>query len=313
MMHQTKHYPSSWLAFDLNVLRRLKFESVSMPFTPDPVLGTYLKRYQIRVAANDLLRSAWTAAVASIQNNAEKLTDDDVNLLLEDVYVPGHRLANPALRNWFGETDAWWFDNVRRNLDRLRSPFAFAIGSSIAMAVGDYVHSFTDETRELRQPLSNVYRRIWMSLPEPVNNGQNNVCHNKPISEFIAESPADLLFLRLPAPISGNRTGYPTRAVWREEWLRGEGDFWPGLDTIRNGTLGMTVQTKSQYLQLLQETLGRAGNFKKWAIAHVESGLVSTQDIVTAIAAVNRNRPVEAIYTKDFSELTGSKAVIVTA
>ncbi|MDM7922245.1 MAG: hypothetical protein QUS14_08080, partial [Pyrinomonadaceae bacterium] len=69
------------------------------------------------------------------------------------------------------------------------------------------------------------------------------------------------------------------------------------------------VETKSQYLQLLGDTLRRATNIKRWAIAHVETGFVSTQDIVDAISRV---RKPEAIYTKDFSELTGTKAVIVT-
>lgn len=308
MLH-TKTSPTGWLAFDLNILRRMQFESVSMPFTPNPVLGTYLKRYGVRVMANDLLQSAWTRALASIQNNAERLTDDDVNLILEDVYVPRHRLQNAALRNWFNETDSWWFDNARRNLDRLQSPFAFSIGASLVMAVGDYVMSFNDDTGEIRQPLSNVFRRLWMSLPEPINNGQNNTCQNKGISDFIAENPAELLFLRLPAPRSETRIGFPAKAIWREEWIRGGSDFWSDIDRIRNGNLGMPVETKSQYLQLLEDTLRRAANIKRWAIAHVETGFISTQDIVDAISRVRRP---EAIYTKDFSELTGTKAVIVT-
>ena len=66
--------------------------------------------------------------LAAIQNNSERLSEADVNTILEDAYVPGHTLANPALLNWFGETDAWWFDNVRKNLDRLESPYLFAGG-----------------------------------------------------------------------------------------------------------------------------------------------------------------------------------------
>lgn len=308
MLH-TKSSPTGWLAFDLNILRRLKFDSVSMPFTPNPVLGTYLKRYGVRVLANDLLQSAWTRSIASIQNNAERLSDEDVNVILEDVYVPRHRLQNAALRNWFNETDSWWFDNVRRNLDRVQSPFAFAIGASLTMAVGDYVQSFNDDTGEIRQPLSNVFRRLWMALPEPINNGQNNTCQNKGIGDFIAENPADLMFLRLPPPRSETRIGFPARAVWKEEWLRGGSDFWADVDTVRNGNLGMLVETKSQYLQLLEDTLRRASHIKQWAISHVETGFISTQDIVDSIGRVRRP---EAIYTKDFSELTGTKAVIVT-
>ncbi|MGI8812062.1 MAG: hypothetical protein ACR2IH_05980 [Pyrinomonadaceae bacterium] len=300
--------PASWLAFDLNILRRIEFRSVAMPFTPDPALGVYLKRRDVRVLANDVLQSSWTKAVAAIQNNSAKLSDDDVNTVLEDIYVPRHRPHNPALRNWFGETDAWWFDNARQNIDKLQSPFAFAIAASLIMAVGDYALSFAPETLELRQPLSNVFRRLWMIMPEPVNNGQNNTCQNKNPDEFIAENFADLLFLRLP--FAGRNASLNDHSLWREEWLRGGNDFWEGVESAKNGHLGMPIETKSQYLRLVEETLKRASNTSHWAIAHVETGFVSTQDVADVVSRIRR---VEAIYTKDFSELTGNKAVIITA
>jgi hypothetical protein len=302
--------PKSWLAFELNILRRLEFNSAAMPFTGNPALGIYLKRREVRVFANDLLQSTWTDAVAAIQNNGEKLSDDDVNAVLEDVYVPRHRLQNPSLRNWFNETDSWWFDNIRQNMDRLQSPFAFSIAASLAMQVGDYVRSFTNDTLELRQPLSNVYRRLWSILPEPVNNGQNNSCQNKNPNEFVAECFADLMFLRLPAAGNGNSLNHPHNAVWREEWLRCGNDFWADVAAAQNGKLGMPVETKSQYLRLLEETLRTASHIKTWVIAHVEGGFVSAQDIVEVVGRIRR---VDTVFTKDFSELTGTKAVIITA
>jgi hypothetical protein len=306
----TKSSPTSWLGFELNILRRLDFKSIALPFTGEPTLGTYLKRRDARVLANDLLQSSWTKAVASIQNNSERLSDEDVNNVLEDAYVPRHKLHNPALRNWFNETDSWWFDNVRQNLDRLHSPFAFAIGASLAMQVADYVMSFTTDTLELRQPLSTVYRRLWTILPEPVNNGQNNSCQNKSPNDFIAESFTDLMFLRLPVMGAGTTRGFSDKVLWREEWLRGGDDFWADVEQARNGRLGMAVETKSQYMRLLEETLRTASHIKSWAIAHVETGFVSTQDLVEVIGRIRR---VDTIFTKDFSELTGTKAVIITA
>lgn len=310
MTKQAIFIPRSWLAFELNVLRRQKFDTAAIPFMGNPALGSYLKRDQKRVLANDPLQSAWTRALAAIQNNGERLGEDDIEAVLEDVYVPSNRLHNPALRSWFSETDAWWFDNIRRNLDRLKSPFAFAMAASLAMAVGDYVLSFTEATRDLRQPLSTVYRRLWTCLPETVNNGHNNSCQNKSAEDFIAESAAELLFIRLPAADSGGRTAVPDKAIWREEWLRGGDTFWPDFEAARHGKLGGPVETKSQYLKVVGSALARATHIKTWAIAHVEGGLVSTQDIVNVIAGIRR---VETIYTKDFSELTGTRAVIITA
>lgn len=310
MLDQPKSSPRSWLAFDLNVLRRLQFRSAALPFTDEPAIGAYLKRWDIRVLANDPLQSVWTRAVAAILNNSEKLSADDVNVVLEDAYVPGHRLRNPSLRNWFGETDSWWFDNVRSNIDNLQSPVTRAIASGIAMQVGDYVHSFSDDTLELRQPLSNVFRRLWTIDPDPVNNGQNNACQNKNPKEFIAESFADLIFLRLPPSHSQKPRAFLGRTAWREEWIRGGSDFWDDLEMSQAGILGSQTETKSQYLHLLEDTLQTASNIKSWAIAHVEDGFISTQDIVETIGRIRR---VDAIYTKDFSELTGTKAVIITA
>jgi hypothetical protein len=177
--------------------------------------------------------------------------------------------------------------------------------------VGDYVFSFDETTLELRQPLSNVFRRLWSALPEPVNNGQNNSCQNKNAYEFIAETVgADLMFLRLPRAHNLSQRNYLGWTAWREEFLRGGDDFWNDLEIRQAGRLGTLVETKSQYLRLLEETLRTAKHIKSWAVAHVEDGYLSTQEIVEA---VGRERRVETIFTKDFSELTGTKAVIITA
>lgn len=310
-MHaQTKISPKSWLAFDLNVLRRLEFTSVALPFAEHPALGAYLKRFSVRVAANDPLQSSWARSFAQIVNGSERLSDDDVNVVLNDAYVPGYKLRNQALSSWFSETDAWWFDNVRKNIDGLSSPMLKAIASSIAMAAGDYVFSFKDDTRELRQPLSNVYRRLWSIFPEAYNNGLNNTCQNKNPDDFVSESTADLMFLRLPAAHAQAVKTNLGRHAWREEWLRGGSDFWANFETRMRGKLGAPTETKSQYLHLLEDTLRRASHLKNWAIAHVEDGFIQTQDIADTVARI---RKVDTIYTKDFSELTGTKAVIITA
>jgi len=302
--------PRGWLAFELNVLRRLKFASAAIPFAVETQLGAYLKRWSVRVAANDSMQSAWTKAVAAIQNNAEKLSDDEVNVILEDAYVPGYRLQNAALRRWFNETDSWWFDNIRRNVEKLSSPIAKAIALSIGMSVGDYVLSFAEETLELRQPLSNVYRRLWSVFPEPFNNGQNNTCHNKTVNEFIAENYLDLMFLRLPPSHNQIQQARFGTAAWREEWVRGGDDFWQEVEAANAGKLGTLIETKSQYLHLLEETLQTASHIPAWTIAHVEDGFISTQEIVETVGRIRR---VDTIFTKDFSELTGTKAVIITA
>lgn len=310
MLENSVNTPKSWLAFELNILRRLEFSSVAFPFTNSPNLGNYLKNWNIRVLANDLLQAAFMDAKTYIENNGEELSIEEVEIVLEDAYVPQYQLRNESLRNWFNETDAWWFDNVRTNIERLESPLKQALALSLGMKVGDYVLSFDEGTRILRQPLSNVYRRFWSVQPQPINNGQNNAAYNKNSNEFTAENYTDLLFLRLPTAHNQMFRESLSWTAWREEWIRGGDDFWNDLQENLIGQLGTHIETKSQYLNIIEDILRTASHIKLWAIAHVEDSFISTQDLVETIGKVRR---VDTIYSKDFSELLGTKAVIITA
>jgi hypothetical protein len=302
--------PNGWLAFELGVMRRLKFKSVAFAFTGEPDLGVYLKRWGVRVAANDLAQWSATKALAFIENNTEQLSEEDVATVLEDAYVPRHKLYNPSLRKWFNETDAWWFDNVRENAEKLESPTARALAFCLAMTVGDYALSFDEETREFRQPLSQVFRRAWASQPAPVNNSQRNTSENREAREFVAEQHTNLLFLRLPRARGVHDLRRTSATAWREEWLRGGDGFWDEIKKKQTDRLGTSVGTKQQYLRFVEDLLRAALHLPQWAIAHTENGFIPTSDLVEAI---NRVRKVETIYSKDFSELTGLRATIITA
>ncbi|MCA1814945.1 MAG: hypothetical protein LC746_00795 [Acidobacteria bacterium] len=301
--------PRGWLAFELSVLRRLRFRSVVNPLAGEPDLDVYLKRWGARVAVNDAARWAWVRGLARVENNDTRLTEDDINALLEDVYVPRHALRNPALARWFGETDAWWFDNLRENSERLGGEIKQALALDLGMMVGDYALSFDPATRELRQPLSRTLARIRETLPAPVHNRHANVSRNTDARSFVADQHGDLLFLRLPAP-GASRTRRGTLASWREEWVRGGEDFWSEFEATQTGRLGAHAGTRHQYLRHVEDLLGTAGHFRLWAVSYAESGYFATEELVELL---RRLRKVDTIYTKDFSELAGARAVIVTA
>jgi hypothetical protein len=308
--------PRGWLAFELSVLRRLRFRSFVNPFAGEPDLESHVKRWGVRVSTNDAARWSWIKGIARVENNVERLTADDLETLLEDVYVPRYKLRNGALRRWFSETDAWWFDNLRENAERLEGEIKQSLALNLGMLVGDYVLSFDEDTRELRQPLSRVLRRLHELLPPPFDNGQRNTSANKDARQFVAEQQGDLLFLRLPSPSrssssssGGGATSREGLSAWREEWVRGGGEFWDEFEAARAGRLGGRVETKAQNLHLVEELLEAAAHLKSWAIAHTEGGSTTTEELVETIRRV---RKVETIYTKDFSELLGARATIIT-
>ena len=315
MQTQNNHNAGSigWLGFELSVLHRLKFKSVALPLAGEPGLGLYLKRWNARVAANDPAQWAWTKSQAFIENNCERLTEADLEIVLDDAYVPRNYFRNPTLLTWFNETDAWWFDNVRANAERLSSPYKRALALALGMGVGDYVFSFNLDTRDLRQPLSlsNVFRRVWHTLMPPVNNLRQNSSSNQSAKSFLAETQnTDLLFMRLPRPTRATDSRNARVMTWREEWIRQGKGFWSDLSKERNSRLDAYVETKEQYLGLIEDLMHTAAHLPQWAIEAVSDGFVTTDELVEC---VSNTRKIDAIYTKDFSELLGIKAVIITA
>jgi hypothetical protein len=305
-------FPNGWLAFELGVLRRLKFASVALPFTGEPGLIVQLKNWRVRVAANDPMIWSYTKAFALVENNTEKLYRPHLEQLLDDAYIPREKIANPALFKWFNETDAWWFDNVRFNAEQLE-PYKRALALTAAMMVGDYVLSFNEQTRHLRDPLelSDTFREMLACLPEPHDNSMRNKTSNQDVRNFVAERHhTDLLFLRLPIPVIQTATARDPIVSWREEWLRGGDDFWIDLERSQKARLGSRVQSKQQYLGFVEDLLRTASHIPIWAIAHTENGFISNDELVEKVSRV---RKVSTIYSKDFSDMLGVRASLLVA
>lgn len=305
-------FSNGWVGFDLGVLRRLKFSSIALPFTGEPDIAIQLKRWKVRVATNDPMIWSYTKSLALVENVDQSLTEEDLQLLLDDAYVPRERLDNPTLLKWFNEIDAWWFDNIRFNAEHL-DVYKRALALTLGMMVGDYVLSFTDQTRNLREPfsLSRAFRLMLEALPAVYDNSLRNRSSNQDVRAFVAERHhTDLLFLRLPPPITQSSSQREPLQAWREEWLRGGDDFWLDLERERGARLGSRVQSKQQYLGFVEDLLRTASHIPNWAVAHTENGFISNEELVEKISRV---RKVEAIYSKDFSDLLGVKASVVVA
>src|SRR4030095_5408528 len=182
-------FPNGWLNFELSVLRRLKFSSIALPFTGEPNLGVQLKGWNVRVAANDPMTWSHTKATALIENDSERLTEDDLEAIVDDAYVPRERLDNPSLRNWFNEADAWWLDNVRFNAERLDNQYKRALALTLGLMVGDYVTSFTAKNSPLREPLSlsRLFRQFAEALPCNYENSLRHKATNQDTRTFVAE------------------------------------------------------------------------------------------------------------------------------
>jgi hypothetical protein len=294
--HSSSYNRKSLLGFEASVLRQIEFRSIAIPFFGWTRLDLYLKAWGKLILAND--PRAWAAAVARAMLEARAaLGEEQIARVLEDVYVPGVRLANPELRRWFGETDAWWMDNLRRNIESLEDEQARPQALAIGLMTGDYALSFTDETRELRRPLTTIFWRLaGRALSGPAGHAPSRSA-NLPAEEFIRQGRADLLYLSLPAAHT-TQAGAEARSEWREAWVRASASA-EASDLHR---LTTAPQSKHAYLAMIDRLLRAASHLRTWAIGYQEIGLTSAAEITELI---QEHRPVRATYSKDLTEVAG--------
>jgi hypothetical protein len=298
-----------WLGYELSVLRRIKFNSIAIPFSGQPELDWYLKFWGKQIFSNDLCQWAWWTARALVENQQETLREDDVAQVLHNAYMPRRRLSNPALSQMMSEMDAWWFDNLWLNIQQIENPYQRALAYYHALGVGDYVHSFNPDTAALRRPLSEVFEALWRQQRKVQNNEKDNRSANLEASEFIGSVQVDLMFAHFPRP-EGLAAQRHSVLGWREVWIRGSATGFEEMLAQVTG-FGDQVMSKGRYLELIGRFLEKAKHIPKWAIAHPEDGFITATELGELIKMY---RPVEVTYAKDFSEVSsGLNTYIIVA
>jgi hypothetical protein len=292
----SRYNKKSLLGFEASVLRQIDFRSIAVPFCGWARLDWYLKLWGKVILSND--PRAWAAVVARAMIEAKTtLSEEHILRLLEDIYVPGTRLKNRHLSRWFGETDAWWLDNLRRNVEAIDDELLRAQALMMGLQTGDYALSFNEETRDLRWPLTTIFCRLAGRVLLGTPSHPHNHSSNEPAEPFIKHARADLLYLSLP-PAHTELAGSEARSQWREVWVRGA--YENATDEVMR--LMTAPQSKQAYLSMVDKLLRAAAHIKVWAVGYQEVGLASARDISELI---KEHRPVRATYCKDLTEVAG--------
>jgi len=300
----SRYNKKTLLGFQASVLRQIDFRSIAIPYLSEARLELYLKAWGRLIFANDPRAWAGTVARATVEAT-EPLGEEIIARILEDVYVPGSRLANPGLRRWFGETDSWWMDNLRRNIDRIDDQLMQAQALMLGLQTGDYALSFNGETSELRRPLTTVFWRLAGRALSAPGSQPHNRSFNQPVEEFIKHARADLLLLSAPSS-QLDRGGAEERSEWRETWVKGASD-----DADGKTKHVLASQSRQSYLASIDRLLRPASHFRTWAIEYQEPGLAGVQELVDLI---KEHRPVKATYSKDVTEVAGGlRSYIIVA
>lgn len=300
----SRYNNKSLLGFEASVLRQIDFRSIAVALAGSARLNWYLKLWNKLILSND--PRAWAAAASRATLATNTLKEDHISRILEDVYIPQARLGNRQLRRWFGETDAWWMDNLRRNIDAIEDESLRAQALLLGVQTGDYALSFTEETRDLMRPLTTIFWRLAGRAFKGPAGHPHNQTYSESVEDFTRRARADLFYLPLPSAHAGGG-GAEARSEWRESWVNG-----PNSEHDDDIFRLMTVpQSKQGYLAMIDRVLRVAGHIKTWAIMYQETGLASASDIGELI---KEHRPVRETYSKDLSEIAGGlRSYIIVA
>jgi HD domain-containing protein len=297
---RSSYTQKSLLGFEASVLRQIDFRSIALPFCGTARLDWYLKTWGRHIFANDPRASSATIARAIFETQ-EALAEAQIASIVEDVYIPRTRLTNPELRRWFSETDAWWMDNLRRNIDSIQDHTLRAQALMIGMQTGDYALSFDEQTRDLRLPLTALFWRLAGRAVAVVGHPANRAFH-MPADEFIKHARADLLFLRLPSSQPG---AGESKFDWKESWVLQSSERPEQLRQLAG------VDSRHSYLMMVDRLLRPASHINTWAIGYQELGLATAQDVLDVI---KEHRHVRATYSKDVTEVAGGlRSFIIVA
>jgi len=297
------------LSFRLNVLSRWRLDSVAIPIARDARLGRHLKRQGVRVFANDILQSVSAETQALIANSSEVVTEEVVGFVLEQSAGESNALENTALLKWFEKEDADWLDRIRRKSERIESAVIRGLVQYNAMQTGQYALAFDSATRHLKRDLTDVFREFCLTMPAPFDNRKRNPSSTKPPRMFVIESVAHSMFLKLPDPaVNGIRQSLGDRA-WREEWMRGNSDFWTELEKSNSNQITGRIISRSEYLEALRRLLISAKGIKRWAIELPDASSIPHSEIIDVIGSI---KAIDKIYEKDLSEIGRGRSVILT-
>ena len=144
------------------------------------------------------------------------------------------------------------------------------------------------------------------------DNAMRNQSTNQDVRNFVAERHhTDLLFLRLPVPVTQTTTARDPIVTWREEWLRGGDDFWLDLERARGARLGSRVQSKQQYLGFVEDSTAHGVAHSR--LGHRAHGEWISFRVKSWLRRLARVRKVSSIYSKDFSDMLGCRASLIVA
>jgi len=224
------------LPFILKHLSRQKFHSALDAFSGSGCVGYAMKKTGACVYANDFLNFCFQTARGTIENNATKLTEEDVSKLVRTNGSAPTFVRDTYTDLFFNETDCAFLDNLWANIQDLESPLkislALASASRACMKKRPRgLFTFTGiKGWDGRKDLKLTMREQFLIAVNAFNgavfsNGQQNKAFNLDVFDLQPDL-ADLVYIDTPYISPFSDCDYTRRYHFVEGYCR----YWKGVE-----------------------------------------------------------------------------------
>jgi len=267
-------------------------DSVVDAFSGSSVVAYMYKSKGLRVLANDRLRYSYHAARAIVENSNAKLTDEEIETLLEDNAKAGNFVQDNFKGLFFGKGVHAIIDSVRANCDKLsgfkKDIALFGLGKTCAS--GGFGH-FTSSTQtgmrmatpeKFRNSLKANYNRINALV---FDNGKENKAFQKDVNELLPNVDARLAYFDPPYATEFSTTNYEKAY----HFVEGLMTYWEGKKILEDSktkayeTDHKTV-SKGNAEEFFRAFLSNASKIPHWLISYRDHAYPNEQQMRKIIA-----------------------------
>lgn len=223
------------LPFIQDVISTLEFESCLDAFSGSGIVSYYFKKIGKEVYSNDFMKFPYLYNLATLENNFEKLSMEDVEMLINSKGKNEKFIQKTFKGLYFSDEDNMFLDSIRSNIEKLSSKYAQAIALSSLVrsclkkrprGIFTYVgHKYDDGRIDIKKTLKEHFlENVDLFNNSVFYNGKSHKSFNQDI--FSLDLKPDLVYLD-PPYFSKNSDNDYTR---RYHFVEGLVKNWKGLE-----------------------------------------------------------------------------------
>ena len=231
------------LPFIYDAVKELDFRSVLDACSGSGAVSYLFKSMGKAVTSNDFLRFCYHTAQATIANNTERLSDEEVERLLSPHPAPHDFIARTFHDLYFTPDENHFLDHLISHILEIDNPYKQSIAfAAITRAClrrrprGIFTYTgvrYYDGRRDLQLSLQEHFHLAVATMNKAVfDNGQINVALNCDLFEIPSTQHFDLVYLD-PPYVSPHSDNDYTR---RYHFVEGLSRYWQGLEILEHTT-----------------------------------------------------------------------------